>query len=83
MSVIDYGCSVGYRTSAPCAQVVLSDEAEPRAYIDEVSGEVFCAEHAGPLAWDAATVDRYSLALRLGAYYDFEVKIPAELRGVA
>lgn len=32
---------------------------------DEVSGEVFCAEHAGPLAWSDHDVDMYSLALRV------------------
>jgi hypothetical protein len=46
---------------------------------DEVSGTRFCEAHAGPLAWTDRLINVYSLALRLGGYYDFPVKVPGPL----
>ena len=50
--------------------------AVPAPYTDEVSGEVFCAEHAGPLAWPDRMVNLYSAALRIGAYCDAPIRVP-------
>lgn len=36
-------------------------------YHDEVNGQVFCAEHAGPLAWDDITYEAYGLARAMQA----------------
>lgn len=45
-------------------------------WIDEVSGTVFCRDHAGPLAWSDRDVNLYSAALRIGGYLDRPVALP-------
>lgn len=37
---------------------------------DEVTGEVFCAEHAGPLAWSDCKVNAYTIAVRVSGHLD-------------
>lgn len=64
---IDYGCAV-------CGQ--LGHTECGTAFIDEVSGTIFCAAHAGPLRWSAHDVDAYSLALRIAGEYDVPLPLP-------
>ncbi len=47
-------------------------------YVDEVTDEVLCPEHAGPLAWSARKVNLYSLALRLAGEVDRPIPVPSE-----
>lgn len=42
-------------------------------YQDEVSGTLFCAEHAGPLAWSACKVNAYTIAVRVSGHLDVPV----------
>lgn len=63
LSVISDGSNS--RPSIHCALCFSVAEFE-----DEVSGTVFCRDHAGPLAWPDCTVNVYSAALRMAGYYD-------------
>jgi hypothetical protein len=47
-------------------------------HFDEVSDEMFCPEHAGPLAWSARQVNLYSLALRVAGEVDRPIPVPAQ-----
>lgn len=48
----------------------------PASFTDEVTGEAFCRDHAGPLAWSNRDVNLYSAALRIGGYLDRPVALP-------
>lgn len=42
-------------------------------HVDEVSGMLFCADHAGPLAWSDCKVNAYTIAVRVAGHYDVPV----------
>lgn len=56
-------------------------------HLDEVTDEVLCPEHAGPLGWSARLVNLYSLALKVAGKVDRPVPVPvrqpARLGGAA
>lgn len=49
-----------------------------RMLVDEVTDEVFCPDHAGPLAWSARGVNMYSLALRVAGELDVPYVLPPD-----
>lgn len=56
-------------------------EAKPDSFFDEVTDEVLCAEHAGPLAWSDRDVNGVSLGLLLSGWIDLPYVLPARLQG--
>jgi hypothetical protein len=47
---------------------------------DEVTEELFCEAHAGPLGWDAKHINLYSLALKTSARMGVVYQMPEALR---
>lgn len=54
-----------------CRLCSLCDEAG--RFEDEVSGTLFCEQHAGPLAWHDCMVNAYTIAVRLAGHLDVPV----------
>lgn len=55
---------------------------EAHTVTDEVTDEVFCPQHAGPLAWDDRHVNLYSLALKTSAQLGVVYQMPEALASV-
>jgi len=51
----------------------------PATHVDEVTDQIYCEQHAGPLAWPDRYINLYSLALVTCGYMGMPYHMPAAL----